>query len=217
MSREAAAVRRRLDGVPAVRLLTTGMGPDAAAEAALSELVPGAEAVVVAGVCGACDPTLAPGTVVVASALCDLGGRPIEVPAVPEAVMQSALADAPAARGRVATGATVVDDPATRARLAAAGVLVAETEAAGWAGPCRRSHVPLLVVRAVLDTPARPLGAAARLVAPGEVGPPARRLLGLALRPGTWTSLPGLARAAALAEGRAAAAAVAAATALVAG
>jgi nucleoside phosphorylase len=198
-----------------VRVLTTGTGQDAAGGAAAAALGGGVGAVVVAGVAGGCDPTLAVGTVVVATGLCDLTGRPLEAPPVDPAVCAAVLAAAaPAVAGTVASVDAVVDDPAGRARLAAAGALVVETEAAAWAAACLRAGVPLLVVRAVLDTPQRPLGAAAGLVREGATGPSAGRLAGLGLRPAAWRTLARLARVAPGVEARAAVAAVAAATAL---
>jgi adenosylhomocysteine nucleosidase len=181
------------------------MGPAAAAGAAAAQLDGRVVVVVVAGVAGGCHPTLETGTVVVAERLCDLAGHPLDAPPPPSRVVATVLGAAPpAVAGLVASGDAVVDDPAARARLAAAGVLAVETEAAGWAPACLRAGVPLVVVRAILDTPARPLGAAAGLVEPGGDRPSPRRLLGLAGRPAAWASLPRLARAAALAERRAA-------------
>jgi nucleoside phosphorylase len=188
------------------------MGPAAAQRAAAAELGEEVSAVVVAGVAGGCEPSLAAGTVVVATGLCDLTGRALDAPPADPAVCAAVLAAAaPALAGTVASGDAVVDDPAARARLAAAGALAIETEAAGWAPACLRAGVGLLVVRAVLDTPARPLGAAAGLVEPGATGPSPRRLLALLRRPTAWRTLARLARIAAHAEARAGAAAVTAA------
>jgi 4-hydroxy-3-methylbut-2-en-1-yl diphosphate reductase len=198
-----------------MRVLTTGMGCEAAAGAAATALGGRMVAVVVAGVAGGCDPTLAVGTVVVATGLCDLSGRPLDAPPVDPEVSAAVLAAAaPAVAGTVASGDAVVDDAAGRARLAAAGALAVETEAAGWAPACLRAAVPLVVVRAVLDTPHRPLAAAAGLVRQGATAPSAWRLAWLGSRPAAWTTLAHLARAAPGVEARAAGAAVAAARAL---
>lgn len=191
------------------------MGPEAAARWAAKVLVDGVTAVVVAGVAGGCDPAVVPGTVVVAAALCDLEGRPIESPPPPAGVTAAVLHSVPrAAEGTVASGGDVVDDPAWRGRLATVGALAVETEAAGWAPACRRAGIALVVVRAVLDTPARPLGAVADLLAPGEDAPPPRRLIRLLARPSSWTALPRLARDSVRAERGAAIAALSAAAAL---
>lgn len=208
-------MRRRLGGVSGVRVLTTGMGPEAAARAAAAALAGGTTAVVVAGVGGGCDPALAAGTVVVATALCDLGGRALDAPDVAPAVCAAVLAAAaPAVAGMVASGGAVVDDPAARTRLAAAGALAVETEAAGWAPACLRAGVRLVVVRAVLDTPGRPLGAATGLVRQGATGPAPWRVVRLGTRPASWRTVARLARVAPGIEARAAEAAVAAAAAL---
>jgi nucleoside phosphorylase len=195
-----------------VRVVTTGIGPAAAARAAAAELGEDVTVVVVAGLAGGCDPELVTGTVVVATGLCDPGGRCLDAPRLEPAVFAAVLAAAaPAVAGTVASGAAVADDPAARARIAATGAIAVETEAAGWAPACLRAGVPLLVVRAVLDTPTRPLGAAASLVRQGATTPSAWRLLQLGARPATWSTLARLARVASGVEGRAAAAAVAAA------
>jgi adenosylhomocysteine nucleosidase len=193
----------------------TGMGPEAAARAAAAELSPPVDSVVVAGVAGGCDPDLASGSVVVATALCDLEGRPIESPPPPAEVVARLIPRMrPAVAGTVASAGTIVDDPGERARLAAARAVAVETEAAAWAPACLRAGASLLVVRAILDTPSRPLGAAAGLIPPGGDRPSPRRLLRLLGHPAAWATLPGLARDAAHAETRAATAAVAAALAL---
>ncbi|MEA2671617.1 MAG: Phosphorylase superfamily [Chloroflexota bacterium] len=198
-----------------MRVLTTGMGQDAAAGAAVAALDVGVTAVVVAGVAGGCGPTLAVGTVVVATGLCDLGGRPLDAPPVDPAICAAVLAATPpAVAGTVASVDAVVDDPAARARLAASGALAIETEAAGWAAACLRAGVPLLVVRAVLDTPQWPLGDAGVLVRPGATAPSAWRLARLGAHPSAWGMLARLAGVASGVEARAAAAAVAAAAAL---
>jgi nucleoside phosphorylase len=208
-------VRRRLGAGGGVRVVTTGMGQQAAAGAAAAALGGGVTAVVVAGLAGGCDPALRAGTVVVATGLCDLGGRTLDAPPVDPAICAAVLAvAAPAVAGTVASVDAVVDGPASRARLAATGALAIETEAAGWAAACLRAGVSLLVVRAVLDTPQRPLGAAAGLVRPGATAPSAWRLARLGAHPAAWGSLARLARVASGVEARAAAAAVAAAGAL---
>jgi nucleoside phosphorylase len=195
-----------------VRVVTTGIGPAAAARAAAAELGEEVTVVVVAGLAGGCDPALATGTVVVATGLCDPGGRCLDAPRLEPAVFAAVLAAAaPAVAGTVASGDAVADDPAARARIAATGAIAVETEAAGWAPACLRAGVPLLVVRAVLDTPTRPLGAAASLVRQGATTPSAWRLLQLGARPAAWSTLARLARVASGVEARAASAAVAAA------
>jgi adenosylhomocysteine nucleosidase len=204
-----------LRGVSGVRVVTSGLGQEAAARTAAAELARPVGAVVVCGFAGGCDPALVPGTLVVATALCDGDGTPLDMTPLAAAVRDAVLSAAsPSVAGPVASTSGVVDHPAARARLAAAGVLAVETEAAAWAEACRRAGVPLVVVRAVLDTPERTLGELAGLIAPGGVGPSTWGLLRLVPRRGTLTALERAARGGRVASRHAAAGAAAAAAAL---
>ena len=137
---------------PGRRVLRTGMGPERARIAAARALAIEADAVVVAGVCGAAAAGLEPGDVVVATELRRDGADP--APAGATAV------DALEARGlRVHAGPIFsterITSPAERRALAAQGVLAVDMESA-WlaAGAAGR---PLTVVRVVVETADRRL------------------------------------------------------------
>jgi len=197
-------LRKRSDAAD-VELVVTGMGR-AAAEAAAAQWVSRVRAVVVCGLAGGLGGLALGGDVVVASRLID--GDGVELPGVAGMEVMGAL------QATVASVDVPLDDAAARAALLALGAAAVETEAAGWAAPCAAAGVPLVVVRAVLDTPARPLGMAVGLVRPGAKGPGLSELGRAAAQPASWPHLLRLGRGAAEAERRAAEVAVRAATAL---
>ena len=164
--------------------------------------------VIVCGVGGACDPALRVGDVVVASRMVDADGVPV---AGADAVL-TVPPVAGATVGVICSAGATIDGADARARLHASGVQVVETEACGWVAACVDAGTPLAVVRAVVDTPAAPLGVAATLVRAGASGPRISDVARVAAMPAQWPQLLRLGRAAALAERRAAYAARAAAT-----
>jgi 4-hydroxy-3-methylbut-2-enyl diphosphate reductase len=105
--------------------------------------------VAVAGVCGALDPRLAPGAIVIASALLGPEGQRIDLDAAP---LASALACAgiEAQVGAIAGVATAVTGPG-RAALAARGACAVDMESFWLADAAARR--PLAVLRVVLDGP----------------------------------------------------------------
>jgi 4-hydroxy-3-methylbut-2-en-1-yl diphosphate reductase len=192
-------VRRALWGRTGVEVAVTGMGPEAAARAA-REWVGRVGAVVVCGVAGGCGGVARAGDLVVASRLIDARGQelgPVRAVELPGAVL-----------GTVAAVESPVSDAAGLAELCGLGAVAVETESAGWVGACAAAGIPLAVVRAVLDTPEAPLGAAASLVRPGAAGPSPGEVLRLLGRPGTWPRMVRLGRASARAERLAAQAAI---------
>lgn len=190
----------RAAGVADVGVVVTGMGLEAARVAAQA-CVPQAGAVVVCGLAGALGSELQVGDVVVATGLVDASGNHIGPVAL--------RGVAGARRGVVASVASPVDGAGERAALRAHGAIAVETEAAGWVPVCASHGAALLVVRAVVDTPAEPLGPAARLIPPGGSRPSWARLAAVAVQPWAWAGLLRLARVAARAERSAARAAVA--------
>jgi 4-hydroxy-3-methylbut-2-en-1-yl diphosphate reductase len=155
---ETRAVRSRLGAGAAVH--RTGMGPRRArAAAARAARVP-ADAVAVAGFCGALDSALRPGDLVVAS---ELRGPAGDARACPTA---SLLAGALRRRGlRVHEGPIVSTTRLVRGsereRLRATGAIAVDMESA-WLAAAARDR-PFAVVRAVLDTPERELANPAAL------------------------------------------------------
>lgn len=208
LAREGRAVRRalgeRLDAA-GVEVVVTGVG-QAAAAAAAALWVPRAAAVVVCGVAGGLGGPAGPGDVLVATRLLDASGAdagPVHTVEVVGAI-----------RAAVASVDGPVDDLDGRAALRELGAAAVETEAASWSRVCAPAGVPLVVVRAILDTPAVRLGRLAGLVRPGAAGPRLRDLSALLVRPAAWPALLRVGRLAGPAERRAAEAAVRAAVAL---
>ncbi|HKE79254.1 MAG TPA: 4-hydroxy-3-methylbut-2-enyl diphosphate reductase [Solirubrobacteraceae bacterium] len=148
---EARALSPELgDGVALQR---TGMGPRRARAAARRAAQADADAIAVAGFCGALDPGLEPGDIVVATELRE-GERTIACPAA--ALLAGALRRAGL---RVHEG-PIVSTPrlvrgAARADLRATGAIAVDMESAWLAEAAARR--PFAVVRAVVDTPAHEL------------------------------------------------------------
>ena len=134
-------------------LQRAGMGPKRARSAAARAARTAADAVAVAGFCGALDPALQPGDLVVAT---EVRG-PAGTVACPTAAL---LAGALRRRGLTVHEGPVVSTTRLvrgdeRARLAATGAIACDMESAWLAdGAAGR---PLAVVRAVVDTPTREL------------------------------------------------------------
>ena len=149
---EALALRTGLSGgTPVIR---TGMGPERARDAAARAHACPASAVAVAGVCGAVDPALAAGDVVIATELRDARGL---VRALPGAAL---LAQAVRGRGlEVRLGplysAERVLGPAERERLRRDGALAVDMESA-WLAAVNGDR-PFGVVRVVVDAADRRL------------------------------------------------------------
>jgi 4-hydroxy-3-methylbut-2-enyl diphosphate reductase len=146
---EARAVRRGLG--PGAQVVPTGMGPRHSVTATAGYL-PGA-AVVVSGFCGALDPTLAPGELIVAT---EVRGPFGVIPCPAAGVLAGALRRR---RLRVRLGPIVSANRLVRGRrredLRASGALAVDMESA-WLAAAAAGR-PLAVVRAVVDTPAQEL------------------------------------------------------------
>jgi 4-hydroxy-3-methylbut-2-enyl diphosphate reductase len=152
MSVEARAVRA---GAPWAQVQRIGMGPRRAARsaAAADNFVP-ARAVLVAGFCGALDPTLEPGDIVLASELRDPAGQAVHTadPTILAGVLR---------RGgmRVHVGPIACSEKIVRGErrreLARTGALAVDMESA-WLAPVIRDR-PFVTLRVVLDTAHREL------------------------------------------------------------
>jgi 4-hydroxy-3-methylbut-2-en-1-yl diphosphate reductase len=135
------------------QLQRTGMGPKRARSAAARAARTAADAVAVAGFCGALDPALRPGDLVVATEVRGPGGSV----ACPSAAL---LAGALRRRGLTVHEGPVVSTTRLvrgdeRTRLAATGAIACDMESA-WLADAAAGR-PFAVVRAVVDTPAREL------------------------------------------------------------
>jgi 4-hydroxy-3-methylbut-2-enyl diphosphate reductase len=137
-------------------LQRSGMGPRRARATAALAARSSADAIAVSGFCGALDPALRPGDLVVATELRGVGGDGIPV-ACPTATL---LAGALRRRGlRVHEGplasTTRLVRGAERERLHATGAIAVDMESA-WLAAAAAGR-PFAVVRAVVDTPQREL------------------------------------------------------------
>ncbi|HUB76937.1 MAG TPA: hydroxysqualene dehydroxylase HpnE, partial [Solirubrobacteraceae bacterium] len=165
MALEARAVRH---GAPGLDLRSTGVGPRRAAAYARANDHSDAAAVVIAGFCGAVDPALAPGDIVLASELRAGGGSDSAITCADPTILASVLRRgglrvtvAPvASERRLVTGER-------RRRLAETGAAAVDLESA-WLAPVAGGR-PLYALRVVLDTPdrelRRPIASAAGTVA----------------------------------------------------
>jgi len=145
---ECVAVRR---GLPEALVLRSGMGAARARSTALVAARISADAVAVAGFCGAVAGGLSAGDVVVAS---EVRG-PAGVASCASGPVVAALAALGIARIRVGPMASVdhLVHGAERAVLAGEGALAVDMESA-WLAPAAVGR-PFAVLRAVLDTPSR--------------------------------------------------------------
>lgn len=143
---EARALRR---GAPGLRVVRTGVGAARARRAARQLASDPARALAVAGLCGALDPGLLPGDVVVASALIGPDGerRELDCDALYEQLVAFGL------RVRAAPVASVdhVVRGAERRRLRDTGARAVDMESA-WLAEAAGER-PLAVLRVVLDGP----------------------------------------------------------------
>jgi 4-hydroxy-3-methylbut-2-en-1-yl diphosphate reductase len=144
---------RALAGMGEAVVHRTGMGPRRARSAAARAARTRADAVAVAGFCGALDPTLQPGDLVVATEVRGPNGTV----ACPTA---SLLAGALRRRGLTVHEGPIVSIPrlvrgTDRATLHATGAIACDMESA-WLAEAAENR-PFAVVRAVVDTPAREL------------------------------------------------------------
>ena len=149
---EAKAVAPRLGAGSALQ--RTGMGPRRSRAAATRAASTRADAVAVAGFCGALDPALRPGDLVVAT---EVRGPSGTVVACPTAAL---LAGALRRRGLTVHEGPIVSSTrlvhgADRARLHATGAIACDMESIWLSGAA--AGRPFAVVRAVVDTPAREL------------------------------------------------------------
>jgi 4-hydroxy-3-methylbut-2-enyl diphosphate reductase len=143
---EARSIRR---GAPGIHVVRTGVGPVRSRRATERLRNDPAELLVVAGLCGAVDPSLAVGDVVVASELRRLGAppRPVETECMCRALeMQGVRARA----GCLLSVDHLVRGPERQA-LYAEGATVVDMESA-WLADAANGR-PLSVVRVVVDAP----------------------------------------------------------------
>jgi len=132
---------RRFAG-PGVRVIATGMGAGPAERTAMRAIGDGAIAAISVGFCGALDPSLDRGDLVIPMTVRDA------------ATGEAWTCDVALSRGAGAQGGTlvttdrVVSDPAGRRALRG---LAVDMESAGTARACARAGIPFAAIRAVTD------------------------------------------------------------------
>ncbi|MGI8881072.1 MAG: 4-hydroxy-3-methylbut-2-enyl diphosphate reductase [Jatrophihabitans sp.] len=182
---EYAALRRR---VPGAIVLRCGMGPERVQRwlPQLSELSP--DAVAVAGVAGALDPSMRPGDVFIASEVRDVHGR-IVLRAAQPLVAELRAMGLRVHIGPMVSTDHVVQGAAEREKLAATGALAVDMESAALVRALEHPQrpLPIAVVRIIVDTPHSPVArlatipsGAKALLALRRVGPALRRWADLA-------------------------------------
>jgi 4-hydroxy-3-methylbut-2-en-1-yl diphosphate reductase len=152
MALEARAVRR---GAPDARVVRSGVGPRRSRRAADVAASTPADAVAVAGVGGGLDANLRPGQIVVADRLLLRDGTMVaECPGAGIIVSLLRRRGVDARVGPIASVSRPASG-ATRSALRETGAVVVDMESAWLAGAA--AGRPLVVLRAVLDTPSREL------------------------------------------------------------
>ncbi|MCY4109509.1 MAG: 1-hydroxy-2-methyl-2-butenyl 4-diphosphate reductase [Chloroflexi bacterium] len=176
---EAWAMRRAL---PGVTVLKTGLGrgKSIAARPMVDRIDP--EVLVIAGFCGALDPSLRPGDVVVASRVWGTDGSCLKLePDLLESVLRRggirARSGLIISSGRLVRGEQ-------RTLLHQAGGMAVDMESA-WLARTARSR-PVAVVRVVVDTPGRELLSPIKTIVGGVKGLRTLTRVGPALR--NWAS-----------------------------
>jgi len=155
---EARALRR---GAPGLRVLRTGIGPERARAAAVRLRADDAASVAIAGLCGALDPALALGDVVLASAILGTDAELAPADDLARAVRRAGFT---VHRCPIVSAEHLVRG-AERESLRAGGAAAVDMESA-WLQSGAGGR-PLVVLRVVSDGPGRELlrpGAAADLV-----------------------------------------------------
>jgi nucleoside phosphorylase len=180
---------RRFAG-PGVRVIATGMGTGPAERTTTEAIAQGVTAAISVGFCGALDPSLERGDVVVPEAVHDAAtGDTWECDA-------SLTSGAGPRRGVLVTAPGVVGDPAARSALAG---LAVDMESAGTARACARAGIPFAAIRAVTDRAGDVLPHLDGVVDERGVAHPMRVLAQVARHPsqlGAWMALGRGARAA---------------------
>jgi adenosylhomocysteine nucleosidase len=188
----------------AVTIYQSGPGPERAARAARAALAHGAEALVSWGLAGGLDAALAPGSVVVPSAVL-VDGASFACSAAWAQAVRSAARGAASARARA--GIAAVSDgnllsvaapretPADKAQAAAdTGAVAAAMESGAIAAAAASANVPFIAVRVVIDARGDALPTQAERFVDAHGNTRTLAALGAALTPADWPRLIVLAR-----------------------
>ncbi len=148
---------RALAGVSGARALCLGPGPDKAEAAARALLAEGARALVSAGICGALDPALRPGDVILPAHVVDRhqdGGTWPTAPGWHAAVVAALAANhgCPTTGALLGSDRPVVSLEGKRHLAERTGAVAVDMESHAVARVAADAGVPFLVLRAVADT-----------------------------------------------------------------
>ena len=176
---EAWAMRR---GLPGVTVLKTGLGREKSIEALsmVDRIDP--EVLVIAGFCGALDPSLEPGDLVVASGVRGPDGSCLTLES--ESLVLALRGDEIRVRSGLIVSSEHLVRGGERETLYRAGGMAVDMESA-WLARTARSR-PLAVVRVVVDTPGRELFNPIKTMVGGVKGLRTLTRMGPALR--GWAS-----------------------------
>jgi adenosylhomocysteine nucleosidase len=179
-----------LDGAVSLRL--SGIGPLRAAQAAEQLLAGGTTALASWGSAGALVPALAAGALLLPRSVVAADGEVLEVDAAWHGRLHACLAaHRPVATGPLAEVQAAVATPEEKAAVRQrTGAVAVDMESVALARCARRSGVPFVVVRAVIDGAATVLPGVtvAALDGLGRLRP-VRLLAGLARQPRAWSAL----------------------------
>jgi nucleoside phosphorylase len=139
-------VRARVSGIEVVAM-AIGMGEDA--RSALAEQRP--RLVVSCGFAGGLDPALAPGDLVLATAVRSAGGGALGGPEAPRLAAAAALNGLRCVQGELVCATSVAATPEEKRALARSGAVAVDMESYPVAQAAGEAGVPWLALRAIVD------------------------------------------------------------------
>ncbi len=153
LRRRRAVARGRVfeaRGAEGVEFVAHAVGPGGGAARVVADEEP--RLVVSCGFCGALDPRLEPGDLVLATSVRDEGGDWLGASAALLSAARRALSPLPVYEGAVLCTTAVAATPAEKRALAAPGTLAVDMETHPVARAAAQARIPWLSVRAVVDS-----------------------------------------------------------------
>lgn len=154
----AAAIGARAER-PGLKLYLSGVGLDRAESACRALLEEGAEALLSWGTCGALQPGLGAGDLILPRQICVSDGATFTTDAAWRQRLCTALPERlqPASQASLYSGPQILATPQQKAERAATGAVAVDMESAAVARAALQAGIPLLVVRVVVDAADRRL------------------------------------------------------------